>query len=376
MSIPLKDLCELIVDCPHSTAPDEGEGYPLIRTPNIGLGYLDLTNVHRVSKDVYDKRNARAVPQAKDLILAREAPAGNVGIIPEGEHVCLGQRTVLIRPDQSKIDPWFLNYYLNSPDQRHHLLSSANGATVSHVNMHIIRSLPVTCPDRREQQRIAGILKAYDKLIENSRKQIALLEEAAQRLYKSWFIDYRNPGSTQIKKSEDVPTGKTKLGAFAAFRRGKIITAKQTKVGQIPVIAGGLSPAYYHAEANTTAPVITVSGSGANAGYTAIHNQDIWASDCSYIDSTMTDYPYFVYLTVKILGREFRHLQRGSAQPHVYPTHINDLEFLLPSNELLDNFEKTVANYYLLIGTLEASINAAREARDRLLPKLMSPEEG
>lgn len=105
----LNDICELIVDCPHSTAPDEGEGYPLVRTPNIGPGYLDLTNVHRVSKSVYDERNARAVPRPQDLILAREAPAGNVGIVLDGQKVCLGQRTVLIRPDQSKVDAWFLN---------------------------------------------------------------------------------------------------------------------------------------------------------------------------------------------------------------------------------------------------------------------------
>ena len=72
----LIDVCELIVDCPHSTANDEGAGYPLIRTPNVGKGRLILDGVHRVSKQVYDVRNARAVPKAGDLILAREAPAG------------------------------------------------------------------------------------------------------------------------------------------------------------------------------------------------------------------------------------------------------------------------------------------------------------
>lgn len=81
----LNDICELIVDCPHSTAKDEGVGYPLIRTPNIGRGRLLLDDVHRVSEEVYDKRNARAIPQDDDLILAREAPAGNVAIIKNGE---------------------------------------------------------------------------------------------------------------------------------------------------------------------------------------------------------------------------------------------------------------------------------------------------
>ena len=101
----LNDICELIVDCPHSTAKDEGAGYPLIRTPNIGNGRLILDGVHRISKEVYDKRNARAIPRDDDLILAREAPAGNIAIVKNGEKVCLGQRTVLIRPNMDMVYP-------------------------------------------------------------------------------------------------------------------------------------------------------------------------------------------------------------------------------------------------------------------------------
>ena len=87
----LLDICETIVDCPHSTAKDEGTGYPLIRTPNVGKGRLKLAGVHRVSENVYNQRNERAVPQVDDLILAREAPVGNVAIIRKGQQVCLGQ---------------------------------------------------------------------------------------------------------------------------------------------------------------------------------------------------------------------------------------------------------------------------------------------
>lgn len=135
----LNDICELIVDCPHSTAPDEGEGFPLIRTPNIGKGRLLLDDVHRVSKDVYDERNKRAVPQENDLILAREAPVGNVAIIKGGQQVCLGQRTVLIRPDAKKVIPEFLVYYLLSPLIQHIFTGSSNGTIVSHLNLAILR---------------------------------------------------------------------------------------------------------------------------------------------------------------------------------------------------------------------------------------------
>lgn len=376
MSIKLKDLCELIVDCPHSTEPDEGQGYPIIRTPNIGPGYLNLDGVQRVGEEAYKRRNVRAVPQAGDLILAREAPAGNVGIIPDGEKVCLGQRTVLIRPDRSKADPAYLNYYLNAPKQRHKLLSNSNGATVSHVNMPIIHNLPVDLPPLPVQSRIARVLSAYDKLIENNRRQIKLLEEAAQRLYKEWFVDLRFPGHETTPIVDGLPEEweRGKLGSVVEFRRGKTITRKETVEGGVPVVAGGLEPAYYHNAANTGSPVITVSGSGANAGFCRLYATKVWASDCSFADANMTEDLIFVYLTIKVLSNGFKQCQRGSAQPHVYPKHVNDLQVLIPNVETLECFRQLVAPFFIQIGILEQQIVAAREARDRLLPKLMSGE--
>ena len=161
----LSDICEFIVDCPHTTADDEGQGYPLIRTPNIGKGRLLLEAVHRVSEEVYNNRNFRAVPQDDDLIFAREAPAGNVAIIKNGEKVCLGQRTVLIRPNKNFVNPNYLVYYLLTPQQQYKLLGTANGATVAHVNLPIIRNLPIELPDIETQNKIANVLSAYDDQI-------------------------------------------------------------------------------------------------------------------------------------------------------------------------------------------------------------------
>lgn len=197
----LSDVCELIVDCPHSSAKDEGMGYPLIRTPNIGPGYLDLSSVHRVSRDVYIKRNTRATPQPGDIILAREAPAGNAGIVLEGQEVCLGQRTVLIRPDRAVADPLFMNYYLNAPQQRQHLLNVANGATVSHINMSSIRSLPVQLPSMIRQKQIAQILGSLDDLIRCGHRTNGYLAE----LVRTEF-DYRFGSETPTTNLGDVMT--------------------------------------------------------------------------------------------------------------------------------------------------------------------------
>src|SRR5688572_27835318 len=113
-TLTLNDYCEFIVDCLHKTAPieDSDTGYYSIRTPDIGRGRLILEKANRVSKETYEKWTIRAVPQAGDLILAREAPVGNVGIVPENVKVGCGQRTVHIRPDTTKIDPDYLVYLM------------------------------------------------------------------------------------------------------------------------------------------------------------------------------------------------------------------------------------------------------------------------
>lgn len=373
----LTNLCEGIYDCPHTTAVDEGSGYPLIRTPNVGRGRLILEGVHRVSEEVYIQRNKRATPKEGDLIFAREAPAGNVALIEKNQHVCLGQRTVLIRPDRTKVDPSFLTYFLLSAPVQYDLLGMANGATVAHVNLPVIRGLKVTIPSSLEEQRkVAHVLSAYDTLIENNRKQIKLLEEAARRLYKEWFVDLRFPGHEHTPIVNGIPEGwrRGELSSIASFVRGKTITQAKTLPGCIPVVAGGLTPAYYHNTANTRPPVITVSASGANAGYVALYHTPIWASDCSFIDSTKSEHLYYLYCLLKEHQAEINNFRKGSAQPHVHPNQINGLQLLVPHMKFIRQFEQSTAALFGKIRTLNTQNELLTEARDRLLPKLMSGE--
>lgn len=203
----LKDVCVDIWDCPHTTANDEGEGYPLIRTPNIGKGRFILSGVHRVCEDVYNIRNKRAIPQDNDLIFAREAPAGNVAIIKKGQKFCLGQRTVLIRPDKDKVNPDFLNYFLLAPEQQHSLLKTANGSTSSHVNMKTIRELQINLPSRNYQDIASSILCDYDEVIELNQRKIAVLEEIAMRIYREWFVHFRFPHHESCVFENGLPKG-------------------------------------------------------------------------------------------------------------------------------------------------------------------------
>ena len=197
----LLDLCELIVDCEHKTAPTQDTGYPSIRTPNIGRGYLILDGVNRVSEETYRLWTRRAVPKAGDLIMAREAPVGNVAIIPTGIRPCLGQRTLLIRPDRFKADPAYLTYLLLGEEVQATIYGLTNGVTVPHLNMEDVRTLPIPpLPAVPVQRRIAGILSAYDDQIENSERRIGILETMARALYREWFVEFRFPGHEKFPR--------------------------------------------------------------------------------------------------------------------------------------------------------------------------------
>jgi type I restriction enzyme S subunit len=188
----LDSLCELIVDCEHKTAPTQETGYPSIRTPNIGKGELILDNVNKVSYETYLEWTRRAVPKAGDLILAREAPAGNIAVVPENIEVCLGQRTVLLRPKNDRLISKYLAYLILSKEVQEILLSHSTGATVQHINMKDIRAFKIyNLSDLKEQisvvQKLDALKSETQKLEAVYRKKIADLEELKKSVLQKAF---------------------------------------------------------------------------------------------------------------------------------------------------------------------------------------------
>ena len=164
------------------------------------------------------------------------------------------------------------------------------------------------------------------------------------------------------------------IGDYLVPRRGKNLLSRDAILGDVPVIAGGLEPATYHNASNTKAPVITISASGANAGYINLWNVPVWSSDSSYIDNDITENVYFWYVTLKTRQKEIFDAQTGSAQPHIYPQHIAELPINKLENEDVFKYEKQVEPLFKMIGKNKEENKYLEQLRDTLLPKLMNGE--
>lgn len=382
----LSDVCKFIVDCPHSTAPDEGKGYPLIRTPNVGKGRLDLNGVHRVSESVYKQRIQRGAPRANDLIFAREAPAGNVALVQENQTVCLGQRTVLIRPNVQKVNPQYLVYYLLSPKPQYELLGTANGATVAHVNLPAIRNLKIELPEKSVQDKIGTILVTYDDLIENNQKQIKLLEEAAQRLYKEWFVDLRFPGHENTKIVDGVPEG---WNEKALSQVANVIMGQSPKsefynsekkglpfhqgVGSYGVrfVMDDIYSTSYTRIAEPNSILFSVRAPVGRLNITK--NKVVIGRGLAAINQTDGCQSYLYYLLKNKFFKD-NIVGNGSIFASVSKDELLNQKFLIPERNLMMQFEKIVSQMDKQIENLDSKNKKLIEARDRLLPKLMSGE--
>ena len=140
--------------------------------------------------------------------------------------------------------------------------------------------------------------------------------------------------------------------------------------GEVPVISAGLEPSGYHNNFNVTGPSVTISASGANAGYLSYHQENIWAADCSYYSNE--DNLWFAYNTLKFLQPVITNMQVGSAQPHVYAKNINKLTVLIPDDNIINLYEAKVKPLYEEIKILTIENKNLIKQRDSLLPRLMS----
>lgn len=384
-------MCDLIVDCEHKTASTEPSGYPSIRTPNIGRGYFILDGVNRVSEETYKLWTRRAVPQPGDLIMAREAPVGNVAVVPEGLEPCLGQRTLLIRPKEESVDSRFLAYLLLAPTVQSTIHALTNGATVPHLNMEDVRTLAIPqLPPLRRQQELSKILGAYDDLVENNLNRIRILEEMARVLYREWFVELMAPG-VSAAKGDDVPAGWrfVKLASIADVNRAQINTKiPPDRVLYIDISSVGpgiireVSDLAF-AEAPGRARRIVQHGDilwscvrpNRRSHVLVLSPEPDTVASTGFAVLTATKVPFtFLYqaTTTDAFVAYLANHATGAAYPAVTAKTFEDAEILLPPADLLERFAQVTTPMAELIANLHRQNLNLRATRDLLLPRLMS----
>ncbi len=373
--VKLKDITISITDGKHGDCRGENDsGYYFVSCKDVYDGLIHYDNARQIMEDDFLDADKRTKLSANDILVTNSGTIGRMALVkdvPETRRTTFQKSVAIVKPNTDKVLPIYLYYLLQS--KVYDFVNSSNGAAQKNLLLSTMREFDLEIEDDVNIQHcIATILSRYDSLIENYQKQIKLLEEAAQRLYKEWFVDLHFPGYENTKIVDGVPEGweNAKLGDLVEFKRGKTITKKEVIEGPIPVVAGGINPAYYCNMSNTAERVITISASG-YAGFVKLYYERIWASDCSFIDVSTTDFLHFVYCYLKLKQTSIYNMQRGSAQQHVYAKDINSLDLCIPIKSVLKSFEGKASKYFDTISYLQYQIRLLTEARDRLLPNLL-----
>lgn len=301
--------------------------------------------------------------------------------------------TKRLRPITELLEPRFIGYYLRTPEFRGKFMAFSAMTTRASLTNDDLLSLEVPVPPFPVQQRIASILSAYDDLIENNQKQIKLLEEAAQRLYKEWFVDLRFPGHENVKIVDGVPEGweSCKLRDVAEIN-GRNIDENYPydKINYIDIgsVRNGriLEKANYNLEEAPGRAKRIVQDGDVIWGmvrpnlraYAMVLNpdkNDVFSTGFAVLTSKKVP---FSFLYCNVTTEEFVgylvNCTNGAAYPAVKPIHFEEYNVSIPQNNLLNKFHNITKPYFRKIYYLSKQISSLREARDRLLPKLMSGE--
>ena len=271
------------------------------------------------------------------------------------EKCWVSDNAIAVTPKDT-VDFHFLYYLMSTLDLHHHHIGGAQPL----MTQDIIGDFKIKLPSPKVQQQIVSVLKSLDDKIEVNRRINDNLEQQAMAIFDMMF--------PAVVSGEDV------IGNVITPKRGKGLLSKDALEGNVPVVAGGLEPATYHNESNTVAPVVTISASGANAGFVNLWQIPVWSSDSSFIDASMTENVYFWYVMLKKRQKEIFDAQTGSAQPHIYPKHIAEMPMGNFEQSDVEKFTEIVTPMFEIRGRNLKESERLASLRDTLLPKLMSGE--
>ena len=285
--------------------------------------------------------------------------------------------------NEKKVNAYYLYNYLKLLD----LSNLDSGTGVPSMTFDSYYNLSVKLPALEIQNKISKVLYRIDEKISINRQINRNLEELAKQIYDYWFVqfDFPNEEEKPYKSSggkmvynellkREIPVGweVKQLKDSIEIKRGITITEKQTTSGTIKVVAAGLTYSYLHGESNRLANCITVSGSGANAGFVNFWREPIFASDCSTIQFDNIIDTILCYHTLKKQEKRFYQISHKSAQPHILPSDIGEIPMLFPSN----NIKKRISPFFIetnkQIAENSKELEQLTVLRDSLLPLLMN----
>ena len=372
-------------------------GTPVVMPKDLIGGKISEQSIARVSQD-HVQRLKRHIIQKGDILYSRRGDVGRCAFATEHEKGWLcGTGCLRITIEKSIANSKFIFYQLQQSEVVGWVEKHAVGATMLNLNTTILSSIPLRLPSVETQCRIADILSAYDDFIENNRKQIKLLEEAAQRLYKEWFINLHFPGHEHAKIVDDVPEGWEKLlisdvcdtigGGTPStkvkeyYQNGNVPWVTPTDITKnnslvlLDTATKITNEGLNNSSAKMVPPGTILMTSRASVGFFGICNFPVCTNQ-GFISCVPYQRDIQMYLLYNLMNRvdEIRGKAGGSTYLEISKKVFRDFEIVVPDIQILKFFQISTEKYVERIRILSKQIQELQSARDYLLPKLMSGE--
>ena len=381
--VKLGDVCKSITDGDHQSLPLSECGIPFIVIANISSNNrIEFEKTRYVPLDYYEKLDEKRKPQKGDVLLTVKGSFG-IPVFVANDKPFVFQRDIAILKCGEKVNPKFLFFYMKNKDFYLYTDSIAIGAAQRAITLNALRNTIIRLPQLNVQNRIADILSAYDDLIENNQKQIKLLEEAAQRLYKQWFIDLKFPGHESTKIIDGLPEGwkKEKLVDLASVQFGYAFdgslfnsNGNGTPIVRIRNIPDGVTNDYTTENAPDE---YLINNGDIVVGMDGEFHINSWSGETSYLVQRSCCFkPHNPKMKGWLLWaihdpiKFFEKTVVGATVAHLGKKHIDTIELLVGPEKLYEPFQ----NLFCKRQTLLNQNRKLAESRDRLLPKLMNGE--
>lgn len=345
------------------------KGIPVVMPKDLANGKILEDSIARISEEYAEKLKRHRV-ESGDIIYSRRGDIGRCAYIDKRERgwIC-GTGCLRVTINEERANSRFIFYQLQQTSVIGWVINHAVGSTMLNLNTGILGEVPLFIPSMEIQGKIVDILSAYDDLIENHQRQIRLLEEAGARLYKEWFVKLRFPGHDTANITDGVPEGwkKEKIGNIATIHYGKDHKLLSYS-GNIPVYgSGGFMRTCDQFLFDGEAVLIPRKGSLNNIMYV---NEKFWTVDTLFY-TTLNISEATLYLYFYLKSRDMYAMNIGAAVPSMTTQILNAMTILIPSNEILHQFNEEGRSFYNQIFVLKQKNKILKEARDRLLPRLM-----